>query len=79
MFKFLKMDFVKILSESDLFNAVVNYFVLVAGESSFPFDEAVRDLVQKEQQLVHLRSSLSIKNNYPQKRAKHTKVFRSED
>lgn len=48
----LKLEYVSLLNEHNLFNQMIGYLVSVAGESSAKFDESLRDTVQKDMHLV---------------------------
>jgi hypothetical protein len=53
MLSTLKLDYVSLLKEKDLFNKLTSYFVLVAGASSAKFDEmSLRNVIQKDMHIV---------------------------
>jgi len=48
IFKTLKMEYMQLLMNKNLFEKLISYFVHVSGESSYPFKDQLRDLIQKE-------------------------------
>lgn len=48
IFKTLKLEFMQLLMNKNLFEKLISYFVHVSGESSYPFKDQLRDLIQKE-------------------------------
>lgn len=61
MFKAMKQEYIELLSQNTLFNKMVSSFVNVSGESSFPYKDELRDLVQKEQHLQYRKQAWTTK------------------
>jgi hypothetical protein len=76
LFKTLKLEYMQLLTSQNLFEKLISYFVLVSGESSYPFKEKLRDLTQKEQQLQYKKQAWTGKDK---DLAKHTKLFWNEE
>jgi len=76
LFKTLKLEYMQLLTSKNLFEKLISYFVLVSGESSYPFKDQLRDLVQKEQQLQYKKQAWTGKSPNLEE---NTKVFWNEE
>lgn len=59
--KAMEREYIELLSSNNLMNKLISSFVTVSGESSFPYKDELRDLVQKEQHLQYRKQAWTTK------------------